>query len=123
MHELSIATELLRQAAEIGSEHGAIRVSEIVLAVGVMEQVVPDALETALAAISDGTLLQGARLTVRVVPVRAECRGCGHVYAADISSFACPACRQADPEIIEGKGIVLESLECVTEEEAEDGKD
>lgn len=122
MHELSIATQLLDEVIAIASEHNAVRIAAIALAVGAMEQVVPEALETAFAVVSQGTVAESAQLTIREAPVRAVCRGCGRRYAATIGCYVCPACGQADPDIVEGRGIVLMSLDCVTEEDADHGE-
>ena len=122
MHEMSIAIQLMAQIEALAAENGATRVEVVELDVGVLEQVVPEALEMAFEAAGDGTVAEGARLDIREVPAEARCRDCGRLYAPTLASYVCPDCGKAVPEIMAGKGMVLMSLECVTtcEDECEE---
>ena len=118
MHEMSIATGMLRTVLEVAAEHGATRVEEVEVELGAMRLVVPEALETAWEVLVEGTPAAGSRLKMVEVPIRATCRQCGRAYEAEVGSFACPACGQADVEIVTGDDIILKSVICRTGEEA-----
>ena len=119
MHELGIATELLRQTLAAAAGQGARRVTAIGVDLGVLQQIDPDALRVAFEAVAADTLAAGARLDLRQVGARATCRQCRTSYAPALGNFACPQCRAADPEITAGRDILLMTIECSTEEELE----
>ena len=119
MHELSIATEIIETVLNVAAEHRVNRVQEVILEVGPMRLVVPEALETAFEAVAKRTIAEGAKLTVVETPLRVRCRGCGNAYDCHIDDFLCPACGQADIEIIEGNDILLKSVVCQKDEGTE----
>lgn len=118
MHEMSIAMALLEQLDRLAKENHATRVSEVEVTCGVMQQVVPEALQWAFEAQSAGTLAAGAELRIEEEPLGARCRGCGLEFTPTIESFECPNCGQADAELLAGQDIMLKSVVCETEDEA-----
>jgi hydrogenase nickel incorporation protein HypA/HybF len=120
MHETPIAIEIVNQVVQLAADHGAIRVEQVEVQVGAMRQVVPEALELAFSVVSEGTLAEGAVLRITEVPAAANCNHCGRQFAPDIDvSFACPACGQADVRITAGNDIILQSVVCETDEQAD----
>ncbi len=118
MHEMSIATGMLQGVLKAAAEHGATRVEEVEVELGAMRLIVPEALEMAWEVLVEGTPAAGSRLKMTEVPIRAKCRECGRTYEAEVGSFACPTCGQADVEIVAGDDIILKSVICWTGEEA-----
>ncbi len=112
MHEMSIASGILRCAVEAARRHGAERIEELVVEIGPMKQVVPEALRTAFEVISEGTPAEGAAMTVIETGIKATCRDCGLAFEPTIDNFLCPRCKQADVEITAGNDIVLKSVSC-----------
>ena len=112
MHELSIASDILRCAVEAAGRHGAVRIQELVVEVGPMRQVVAEALRTAFEVISEGTPAQGAAMKVIETAIKATCRGCGCGFEPTIDNCLCPQCKKADVEITAGNDIVLKSVSC-----------
>lgn len=112
MHELSIATELIRCVLAAAEQHGARRVESIDVEVGPMQQVVVEALEMAFEIVSEGTIAEGASLHVTKTALTATCRECGHAFEPSLDNFLCPQCGQADVDITAGNDIVLTSLSC-----------
>jgi hydrogenase nickel incorporation protein HypA/HybF len=74
MHELGIAQQLVEIASE--SARGA-RIVRVVVEVGKLAAVLPDALQFCFEAASAGTPAEGATLTIVEVPGVAICRSCG----------------------------------------------
>src|SRR3954447_15898831 len=74
MHELAIAEQVVDTAIERGN--GA-RVTRVVLHVGVLSAVLPDALRFCFDLVTEGTLAEGAVLEVVEIAGRARCRACG----------------------------------------------
>ena len=74
MHELGLAM----QVVEIVSERCAgARVKKVVLEVGVLAAVLPDALELCFGLAAEGTPVEGARLDIVQIPGKARCAACG----------------------------------------------
>jgi hydrogenase nickel incorporation protein HypA/HybF len=121
MHEASIAMAAIEQAIEAARQHGATRISRVVLRIGALRQVVPEAMSLAFEACAIGTPAEGATLDLQDEPVVARCRPCGRQFEPDLQAinFTCPQCGQADAELLAGNEIVLTSLECELDEESE----
>lgn len=116
MHEMSIATSLIEHVLAAVADHEVVRIEEVEVEVGVLQQVVPEALQMAFEAVTAGTLAEGATLRIREVPVEAECRACGQRFAAALDQYQCPQCAEADVRILAGKDIVLRNVVCQTQE-------
>jgi hydrogenase nickel incorporation protein HypA/HybF len=74
MHELGIAQQLVEIAAE---SSGGARIVRVVIEVGKLAAVLPDALQFCFQAASAGTPAEGAKLEIVEVPGVALCRACG----------------------------------------------
>jgi len=114
MHEMAIATELLEQVLRVAAEHHATRVDEVQVEVGVMRQIVPEALTMAFAAAAEGTIAAGATLHIHEERAVAVCCQCECMFLPEIDRFVCPQCNRADARIISGNDIVLTSMTCET---------
>lgn len=121
MHEFSIASALLDQVLEVAEQNGMEKVSEVELEVGTLQLIVPDALETAFAALCENTMAAGARLIQNEVPPRARCRDCDHEFEAAIDHYQCPQCQGANTQIISGRDIILKTLSGPSESEQQGG--
>ena len=110
MHELSIATELIRCVLSVAEQHGADHVEEVVVEAGQMKAIVPEALEMAWQTVTEGTGAEGARMTLIEIPIQARCRQCGRQYQPGVSDYVCPACGEADADITAGNDLVLKSI-------------
>lgn len=117
MHELSLATALIDQVLAAASLNGLARVEEVEVDVGVLQLVVPEALEAAFAAVSADTIASGAVLKQIEVSARARCRCCGRDYQPEFRIYTCPGCGRADAEILSGRDIILKSISGLEEHE------
>ena len=96
------------QAAE---EAGATRVTDITLVVGEMSEAIPDALEFAFEALSEGTICEGANLNITMVRPRSRCLECGAEYEHDRFHMLCPECGSFATQLIAGKEMQIGSIE------------
>ena len=112
MHEMSIASSLVQQLLRIADEQHTGRITEVELVCGVMQQVVPEALQMAFEADTVDTPIAGATLKVVEEGLVARCRLCGERFDATIDNYMCPRCSAADVEIVVGRDIVLKSVVC-----------
>jgi hydrogenase nickel incorporation protein HypA/HybF len=115
VHELSLIASVFDILEEKAREHGASRVTAVVLQVGRMSGVVPDLLESAFDSYKKGTLAEGARLEIVIVPVKLRCPDCGGASVREDADFSCAACGSRRVEIVEGREIVVEKIELETD--------
>ena len=121
MHEFSIAEQIVEQIVAVAAENSVTDVRTVELEIGAMEMIVNEALETAFAAAAAGTVAEGAKLVIETVPTRGVCGACGNEYETSIADYTCPASGAAQATITTGRGILLRGLDCLTEEEEENG--
>ncbi|MEV5175429.1 hydrogenase maturation nickel metallochaperone HypA [Streptomyces flaveolus] len=112
MHELSIATAIVEQAAEIARADGVTGVAAVTVRVGELAGVVPDALHFAFEVARDGTALAGARLIVEQVTARAWCEGCAEEFTLGMPPFFwCPRCDRPSQELRGGRELEITDVE------------
>ena len=114
MHELSLVASVFEVLEEKAREHGAARVTKVVLDVGIMSGAVPDLLESAFEAYKRGTLAAGARLEIAVVPAKVRCPDCGGETVREDADFSCAACGSRRVEIVAGRELRVEKIELET---------
>ena len=118
MHELTIASSLVDHLLDLARQQAVTRIEEVEVEVGVLRQVVPEPLQMAFAAATEGTLAQGATLKLVEVSAAAECQQCACRFQPAFDDYLCPGCGQADVRIVAGHDIVLKSVVCQTEQGA-----
>ena len=111
MHEMSVAVQLVAQIEDAVRDSELEKVTKVMLDVGEMQLVVPEALVAAFESAAEGTVAEGSELVIKEVAAEASCRSCGYEYVPEIANYMCPKCLKADAEIIAGKDIILKSIE------------
>ena len=110
MHELSMVQSLLEQVRSFMPDGAALR--EIRLEVGGLEHLEGEVMQSAFDALTEGSDLQGAALSITRIPVRLRCRSCQQEYEPeDAAILLCPNCGAVRPDILQGTGVLLRSLE------------
>jgi hydrogenase nickel incorporation protein HypA/HybF len=108
VHELGIATEIVALAGEASG--GGARVHRIVVEVGRLSTVLPDALRFCFDLAAAGTAAEGAVLDIVEVPGRAACRACGAEVALERPFGRC-ACGSSDLEWLAGEELRITEME------------
>jgi hydrogenase nickel incorporation protein HypA/HybF len=111
LHEWSMACELVRQAEAEAAARGAQSVTAVMVRAGILTGVVPELLARAYDMARVGTLLEGAPLTVEIVPAQARCPVCGKESSFEDFALVCPACGGIGLEVTSGDEILLARLE------------
>jgi len=115
MHELSVARALLRQVERVAHTHGVDAASGTVrrvnLRIGALSGIEPDLLARAFPEVAQGSLAQGAVLTIEVVPVRVCCDDCGAEAGVAANHLVCPVCASARTRLVAGDELLLVSLD------------
>lgn len=111
VHEFALVQEMLALLEPVALEHRFTKITRITLRLGVLANVVPEALEMAFQALVQGTRYEGAVLQWETVPVLAECQACGQQYTATGLPLTCPRCQGVQARILDGTQVSVVSLE------------
>lgn len=107
MHELGVALELVDA---IAARAGSGRVQRVVLEVGPLSSVLPDALSFCFDLATEGTAVAGAALEVRGGVATARCRSCEQRLSLMRASDRC-SCGAYDLEWLSGDALTILELE------------
>jgi len=108
MHEMSITQSVV----EICQGHaGGRRVIDVVLEIGELSGVVPDSIEFCFEACSKGTLLEGARLTIEIIPALGRCPDCALESPLTSLFDPCAGCGAFGLAIVSGEELRVKELE------------
>jgi hydrogenase nickel incorporation protein HypA/HybF len=119
MHELAVCQALIGQVESIAAEHHARQVNEIFVEIGPLSGVEPQLLEQAFDIASAGTIADGAKLVIRILPVRVSCRECGAITTALPSRLVCGVCGDWHTQLVSGDEMLLASLEFTRDDDDE----
>ncbi|HBA83861.1 MAG TPA: hydrogenase maturation nickel metallochaperone HypA [Verrucomicrobia bacterium] len=111
MHELSLMENTLAIVFEEARRHGSDRVTGLRMRVGSMSGVVPEALEFAFEALTEGTPAAGAKLYIERIPLACYCSACGNEFEPPPHSFECPVCKTPSMDIRKGRELEIISIE------------
>jgi len=107
MHELGIAMDVVDA---VSARAAGARVRRVVLEVGALTAVLPDALRFCFDLATAGTAAEGARLDIVERPGRARCRACGTELALARPFGRC-ACGGTDLDWLEGDELKIFEVE------------
>jgi hydrogenase nickel incorporation protein HypA/HybF len=107
MHEMAITESVVAAVSErIGPE----RVRRVVLEIGRLSGVVPDALRFCFELCAKDTTLDGALLEIREIPGLAHCGACGADVELDFPVGMC-ACGSPELAIVSGRELRIKQVE------------
>jgi hydrogenase nickel incorporation protein HypA/HybF len=109
MHELGLTQEVV----EIVSDRaGGRKVGRIILEVGRLSCVLPEAMQFCFGACSEGTVAEGATLEIVRTPGRGRCRRCGGEVAMEHPLTRC-SCGSGELDWQQGDEIRIQALELI----------
>jgi len=131
MHEWALAEAVISTTSEIVEKEGIKEIREVRIKVGELQQIELDILEFALSQLKTSKF-KNTKFDIETVRAELKCRVCGHRWifnrekldenTAEAIHFVpeiahtyikCPKCGSPDFEILQGRGIWLESLKGV----------
>ncbi|MBA4062759.1 MAG: hydrogenase maturation nickel metallochaperone HypA [Isosphaera sp.] len=107
MHELGVTQAVVELAVERANGR---RVTRVVLEIGKLSGVLPDAVRFCFDLCAEGTAAEGAALEIVEPPGRGRCRSCGADVPLDGPLGLCP-CGGTDLEWIAGGELRVTELE------------
>ncbi len=106
MHELAITCNVVAIVEKAAQGR---RVSAVTLEIGQLAGVLPDAVAFCFDGVTQGTLLEGAALTIRQIEGRGRCRACGAEFSTTTIYQIC-ACGSADIDRISGEELNVREI-------------
>lgn len=107
MHELAITQEVV---ALVSERTGGAKVRRVVLRIGKLSAVLPDAVQFCFEVCCEGTPLEGAALEIVETPGTARCRACGATVTLDRPYGMC-TCGAFDLEWLTGEELLIQEVE------------
>jgi hydrogenase nickel incorporation protein HypA/HybF len=118
MHELAIADSIFRTVLAEIDKNGYARVSSVGLRIGLLTDVVPEALTFGFGAIARGTPLEHTSLEIERIPITGRCQSCGSENQIEPYLFVCPRCGSHDIDMIHGDELDIAYIEIDDENSA-----
>jgi hydrogenase nickel incorporation protein HypA/HybF len=128
MHEWALAEAIIAAASEVAEKEGLREVKEVEIKVGELQQIELDILEFALSQLKPAKF-KNANFNITIEKAQLNCRVCGHKWffskeelnknTSEAIHFVpevahayikCPKCGSPDFEILQGRGVLLESI-------------
>ena len=111
MHELSITQSMFDLVLKHAEQAEAKKVKKINLVIGEMTGVVRECVQFYLDFLSKGTVVEGAALSVEMVPPKARCRQCGETFQLGEFDWTCTKCGGKSLQVMAGRELFVESIE------------
>ena len=110
MHEMSLAESVLQILQESARAQNFQRVRSVVLEIGKLSAVEPDAMRFCFDSVMRGTLAEGAELQIIETPGAGCCLTCGATLAMQEQYGLCPDCGSPRLQITAGNQMRVKDL-------------
>lgn len=111
MHEMSLAEGVLQLVEETAQREKAQRVKLVVLEIGRLSSVEPEALKFCFEAVTHGSIAQDAALEIIEVPGAGWCMPCAKTVPMTESFGACPQCGSYQVQPTGGTDMRVKEIE------------
>lgn len=105
MDERELANHVINVVDETAYRHAVRKVSAISIAIGGRRAFDLKRLDETFSNVAHGTVAEGARLSVQVLPVKRHCQNCGHDFDGTAANAACPECDHPVTEAVNGEEV------------------
>jgi hydrogenase nickel incorporation protein HypA/HybF len=111
MHEMALCEGVVGLVEDEARKQSFSRVKSIVLELGVLGHVAPEAMLFCFEAVSHGTIAEGATLVIERIPGAGWCLDCAKTVSLDERFGACPDCGQRHVQMTAGDELRVRELE------------
>ena len=111
MHEMSLMASMLEIIEDQARTEGFTQVTRVILEVGRLAGVEPEAMRFAFDVGTAGSVAEGAELLLEETEGLARCPACGLETPVEAFYDPCPACARYPLEIIKGRDMRIVSLD------------
>ena len=113
MHEMALTQSVVEIAVEEARKAGAARITRIVLDIGRLSSVAPEAMRFCFEAVAAGTAAEGAALDIEDVEGAGWCLDCGKTVPLSERFGPCPDCAGFKVQMTAGDEMKIRELEVV----------
>ena len=110
MHEIGVVRQVIRTVEDFAKENDIKEVSEIVLDIGELSLVIPKYVEDIYAVTTEGTILEGTKLIINVIPGMAECDECDEIFNVIEHEGYCPNCGSFEKQVLSGTDFMIKEV-------------
>ncbi len=110
MHEIGVVRQVIRTVEDFAKENDIKEVSEIVLDIGELSLVIPKYVEDIYAVTTEGTILEGTKLIINVIPGMAECDECDEIFNVIEHEGYCPNCGSFEKQVLSGTDFMIKEI-------------
>jgi hydrogenase nickel incorporation protein HypA/HybF len=110
MHELGVVIEIVKTVEAFVASNGVTRIDTLVLQIGELSSAVPKYVEACYPAAVEGTLLEGTKLKIEILPANAICARCRKVFGLVGSGGECPRCGSEEYEALGGRELKIKEI-------------
>ncbi|MBL8487687.1 MAG: hydrogenase maturation nickel metallochaperone HypA [Rhodocyclaceae bacterium] len=111
MHEMSLAEGVIQIVEDAARAAQCRRVSAVILEIGRLSSVEPEALRFCFDAVSRGSIAEGARLEIEDVPGTAWCMQCSESVEVAARLEGCPRCGSYQLQVTGGTEMRVKEVE------------
>ncbi|CAH2604211.1 hydrogenase maturation protein HybF [Rhodovastum atsumiense] len=111
MHEMALTQSLIAIVEETARRERATRVRVVVVEIGVLGHVEPEALRFCFDVVSRGTLAEGARLEIVTMPGQGWCLDCSRSVPITGRFGPCPDCGGQRVQMTSGGELRVREME------------
>lgn len=110
MHEISVCQSMLKTLeSELGNEQMS-NLKTIKLKVGEISGIEIPLLESAFAAVTEGSKYEKLSMEIQGVPVKAYCSNCQKDFRVYKHRFICPICDTPSADIVSGEELLIHQV-------------
>ena len=111
MHEMALTESIVEIAVEAAGREGASRVRRILVDIGALSPVEPEALSFCFSAASAGTIAEGAALEILRTPGAGWCADCAKTVPLAERYGPCPECGGVHVRMTAGDAMRVTEIE------------
>ena len=110
MHELGILLAVVEQVTKVAEENDVKEIKKLILQVGELSSMIPKYMKKIYPAAIDGSILEGSKLEIEIIPGNGKCKHCNTVYNLIEEHGICPKCGIQDFELLSGKEFFIKEI-------------
>lgn len=110
MHEVGVVRQVVRTVEDFAKENNITKVEEIVLDIGELSLIIPKYISDIYDITVKGTILEGAKLIMNVIPGMAECDECDEIFNVIEHEGYCPKCGSFEKAVLSGTDFTIKEI-------------
>lgn len=110
MHELTVLVELVDMVERAMSENNIKKIDTVVVQIGQLSSIVPRYMKEYYPNASCGSMLEGSKLKIEIIPGNGLCHHCNKVFKIVKNKGKCPLCNTDDWELLSGQEFILKEI-------------